>query len=230
MKVELLNKAELQVFSPEQIIGDFARVCTDSLAPAERIAKHCFESGHGSPQRSVLFRFQISEVSRAFSHQHVRHNVGVAHNQRSQRYVEEDGFGYTIPSSITHDLIALNYYVDFMEMAENAYNDLRDRGIPEEDARYVLPNATHTIINSVFTPQALIHYCNERLCTRAQWEIRQVARLMVKEVAEVSPYIASLLVPKCDALGYCPEKQTCGRRPLKKVVLDAYYFKEEKQS
>lgn len=227
MKVVLTNKVDLQVFPPEEIIGNFARVCTDNnKAKAERIARHCFDSGHGSPQRSVLFRFQISEVSRVFSHQHVRHNVGVAHNQRSQRYVDELGFSYVVPPSIENNPIALNIYEQFMEVADSTYYDLKQLGIPVEDVRFILPNATHTVINSVFTPQALIHYCNERLCARAQWEIREVARLMVKEVEQVSPLIAQYLVPKCEAMGYCPEKQTCGRKPTKKAVLDAYYTKE----
>lgn len=221
-KVTLLNKDQLLAFPLEEVLGEVARVSTDADTPSEKITKHCFDANHGTAQRAILFTFQVSEVSRAFSHQFVRHNIGIAHIQRSQRYVSEDGFSYVIPPTIAKNPHALTIYEEFMHTCDLIYQDLKDLDVPAEDVRYVLPNGTHTIINSTFTPQALIHFCHERLCNRAQWEIREVAKLMVQAVVEVSPFLAGYLVPKCAFFGYCPEVKGCGYFPSKKAVLSAY--------
>lgn len=222
-KVTLLNPEE--IIKALETIGDFARVCYDSYAKAEKIAEHVIEHNHATAYRHIKFRFSIEGVSRAFSHQHVRHNVGVEHNQRSQRYVDEDGFAYVMPPRISSNPEAQRLFDELMTDIKKVYNQLYNLGIPREDARYVLPNACETKINTAFSFQALRHYCAERLCTAAQWEIRKVARLMVEEVKKVNPEIAKYLVVKChpNALGYCPEDlkrwEACRRRPHKKEVI-----------
>lgn len=213
MKVTLLNKDQLLATPPEVTIGEFARVSTDSDSSAVKIAEHCLKAGHTTPLRSVHFTFHIDGISRACSHQLVRHKIGVDYVQRSQRYVNEDGFRYVEPPSIANSdsLSTKLTYREAMEQIDSAYKFLTFLGIPDEDARYVLPNACETQLNAVFSFHALMNFCLERLCTRAQWEIRAVAQAMAKEVAEVSPLLASYLLPKCDAVGFCPEVQSCGK-------------------
>ena len=231
VRVTLVNADELKQYPPEKVIGEFAAVCydtnTDRIKP-ENIAKRIIETDHGSPQSAVSFRFEVRGISRVESHQHVRHNVGIRHNQRSQRYVDEDGCEFITPPSIAQDPIAFLEYQWVMAQTKKSYVRLKELGIPGEDARYVLPNATETKINSVFTYEALVHFCHKRLCNRAQWEIREVARQMVAEVEKVSPMLASYLVPKCGYDGYCREKKgCCGLMPTKEEVLSGYHAQEK---
>jgi len=225
MRVTLLNADELKQYPPEKIIGEFAAVCYDTdienVAP-EKIAKHCIESGHGTPQRAVKFIFHIEGVSRAFSHQFVRHNIGVTHNQRSQRFCRESDFPYVVPISIAYSSCEQEY-CELMDQIGQLYTKMINCKIPAEDARFILPNACETQLNSAFDYQALVHFCHERLCSRSQWEIRQVAQAMVEEVKKVSPFLAQHLVPKCEADGYCREgKKCCGRKPTKEYVLEIF--------
>jgi len=224
-KVSLLNGSEVRDALNE--IGRFAGICYDAKDDSdwEAIARHVIEHNHATAYRHVNLKFRIEGVSRAFSHQFVRHNVGVVHNQRSQRYVVEDGFDYVMPGSIARNERARTMFAELMELIRDVYVDFIEMGIPPEDARYVLANATETKIDTSFSLQALRHFCAERLCSAAQWEIRQVARQMVECVREVNPVIASFLVVKCSpkALGYCPEDmkrwRNCKRRPHKSQII-----------
>lgn len=102
------------------------------------------------------------------------------------------------------------------------YNELSgEYGLPAEDARFVLPNACATEITCTMNLRELIHFCNERLCSRAQWEIRDMARLMANAVIDVMPEAKIMLVPKCEKNAkypYCTESQCCGRHKKLKEV------------
>lgn len=235
IKVTLLNKQELIDNNAFSQIGDFARIGTGSMNDSEVIGKHCVESSHGSPQRVPRFIFQIEGVSRTETHQHVRHNVGIAHNQRSQRYCIEDGFDYYKPKEFNgkkylilleqkdEDTMLELSYDDMMQLIRKFYIKSIEDNISPDEAREILANAVGSKINSYFTYQALIHFCNERLCSRASRQIREVARQMVEEVKSVDPKASEYLVPKChfNALGYCPEdkRKSCGLRSLKADVI-----------
>jgi thymidylate synthase (FAD) len=219
--VQLLNVDELKDLFYQ--IGDFAKICYDSQNGIKHIGKHVIDTNHGSALRSVHFKFHVEGASRAFSHQYVRHSVGVDHNQRSQRYVEEDGFNYITPPSIKKNKVAEVIYVDAMEYLNTIYGDLKALDIPAEDARFVLPNGCETRVNTVFSLQAMIHFMNERLCNRAQWEIRRIASMMKDELEKYVPEILEYMVPKCEQLGYCIEgKKCCGKMPTKAKVLEGY--------
>ena len=107
-------------------------------------------------------------------------------------------------------------YTHLMSTIETFYELATTMGIPEEDARFILPNASTTEINVKMNLRELIHFMNERLCTCAQWEIREMAILMREEVLKVCPDLKDMLVPKCEQhneFPYCPEspKRSCGR-------------------
>jgi thymidylate synthase (FAD) len=101
-----------------------------------------------------------------------------------------------------------------------------DLGIPAEDARFVFPNAVTTNLIMTVNLRQLIHIAGLRLCTLAQWEIRQMFKLIRKEVMAASPYFGKLLVPKCVPLGYCDEKRNedehCRIRPHRNTVFRVY--------
>jgi len=186
--------------------------------------KHCLNSGHQSVVEHQAFTFYISGVSRALTHQLVRHRVA-SYSQQSQRYckVKDGKFKYVVPPSIkSSNIEQVTEYVNCMEKIAECYNFLVQSGIPAEDARYVLPNAAFTNITVTMNLRQLMHFCNERMCLTAQWEIREMVRLMFNEVTKVlGPELSAYLVPKCKALGYCPEskKRSCGAYKTKEEVI-----------
>ena len=220
MKVVLTRVTE----NPIGAIEEAACNCYDSEPTGGKIMKSCYKSGHHSVLEFADFTFHISGVSRALTHQLVRHRLA-SYAQRSQRYCGENGFQYVIPNSIAKNREAKDHYEQLMSDIELLYKTLQDIDIPNEDARYILPNACETVIEVKMNFRTLIHFMNERLCTRAQWEIRQMALLMKKAIEEQYPELAKYLVPKCEiheGMPFCTEHSTCGRHPLLKDIYDKY--------
>ena len=166
------------------------------------------QTGHSSPLEQVWFEYGISGVSRAFSHQFVRHHVGISFEQQSQRYVKfkDARFPFTVPQSVERAGMADKMESAFSELGK-LYQELLDAGVPAEDARFLLPNAANTNFKVVVNFQELLHICDQRLCTRAQWEFRKVASLMRAEVNRRFPELGMYLQPKCGErrAGYCDE-------------------------
>lgn len=216
-------KVELAYITPNaaEKIEQIASVCYDS-EPTEdlKIFKGCMSSGHMSVAEHSDLTFKVT-CSRACSHQLVRHRTG-KYTQRSQRYCNEDGFEYYMPESIKKDECARNLYDSLMVLIRSCYTALTEEyNVPAEDARYILPNACETVIYVTMDFRNFFHFCNERLCTRAQKEIRDVAKEMVRLAVEACPAIKKYCVPKCESypIAYCPEHKGCGRhKSLKELV------------
>ena len=190
------------------------------------------ETGHASPLEHVWFEFAISGVSRAFSHQFVRHKIGISFEQQSQRYVafKKGEFPYTVPETVKRAGFGEKMEEAFDRLGE-LYQEMIDAGVPAEDARFLIPNAANTNFKVVVNFLELLHICDLRLCTRAQWEFRQVASQMRAEIHRTFPELAKYIQPKCGdkRWGYCDESladwQACpiGRkRPHKKQLFELY--------
>ena len=196
-------------FTPQQV---FARIEDDRITEEQMRAfiEERLKTGHASPLEQVSFEFGISGVSRAFSHQFVRHRVGISFEQQSQRYVtyKKGEFPYTIPETVKKAGMADQMEDLFVKVGE-LYEEMVAAGIPAEDARFLLPNATNTNFKITVNFASLLHMCVLRLCTRAQWEFRKVAALMRSEVMKVVPELGRYLQPKCGEhrLGYCDESE-----------------------
>ena len=166
------------------------------------------QTGHASPLEQVWFEFGIAGVTRAFSHQFVRHRMGISFEQQSQRYVTFKGgdFPYTIPESVKRAGLDDELEAEFDRIA-GLYDRLVQAGVPAEDARFVLPTATNTNFKVTVNFLELLHIADLRLCTRAQWEFRKVVALMRAEVFRSFPELGRYLQPKCGEhrLGYCDE-------------------------
>ena len=177
--------------NPVETIAKIASICYDS-DPKNPMAlvKHLYLGGHHSVFEHIYFTFKIEGISRACSHQLVRHRH-CSFTQRSQRYCSEDGFQYVTPNTI-HP-VEMGYA---MEQVKDWYHGFQEDGIPNEDARYILPNACTTSLYMSLNLRELIHLCNERLCTRAQWEIRELVTNMRQLV---DPQLHFMLVPKCQS-------------------------------
>lgn len=165
-------------------------------------------TGHKSPFYAVNFVFNLSGVSRSFSHQFVRHHQGVAIQQQSQRYVTfRELFPYVTPPSIAGGPYE-HEYRNLMTHIACFYERAIDGGVPGEDARFVLPNATETQLKVTMNFIALQQMADIRLCTRTQWEFRKVVARMRAAVVREWPLFGPYLAPKCAAtrLGFCDER------------------------
>ena len=174
------------------------------------------KSGHMSIAEHVSFTFGLDYMSRACSHQLVRHRL-CTFSQQSQRYVnfkDKDAACYC-PTKILNDEVLYNQYMRFNNYVSDFYNGLIDKGVKPEDARMVLPNSFCTNLVMTTNLRNLIHIAELRLCTRAQAEIRSFFRNIRDELVVEMPWLDELLVPQCERLGYCPEHKCCGRKEPK---------------
>lgn len=217
MKVELIQHTP----DPERVVAAAARLCYSADPVPELLERLEDEKvadfvqklrklGHLSPFEHVSFQFSIDGVSRALSHQLVRHRIA-SYSQRSQRYVKENGFEFVIPPSVKRDPEALAYFETVMARLQVNYQELLDR-VPAEDARYLLPNACTTSLMATFNARSLMNFFEHRTCRRAQWEIRLLAERMLDLVRSVAPNLFSEAGPSCVTQGVCNEGTlSCGR-------------------
>ncbi len=180
-------------------------------------------SGHASPVEHVNFTFALDHVSRALTHQLVRHRIA-SFSQQSQRYVDAKNFEYVIPPKIARNSEALEKYTSCMDTIAQAYEQLqelllvdpKDKQSSNEDARFVLPQAAASSIVVTMNVRSIMNFFEHRCCVRAQWEIRDVANQMLKACREVLPEIFDYAGAKCEKTKTCPEgKFSCGRYPVK---------------
>ena len=217
MNVELLQYPD----NPERAVATAARLCYAPVGakelmetmPAERVQSGLstiMKSGHFSTLEHVSYTFAVDGVSRALTHQLVRHRLA-SFNQQSQRYVKfTQGVETVKPSSVSSDEEANRIFDEALEAVLEGYQKLLDKGIPAEDARYLLPNAAETKIVITMNIRELLHFFSLRCCNRAQWEIREMATRMLDLVRPTAPYIFMDAGAPC-VRGACPEgKMTCG--------------------
>ena len=214
--------------TPEAVCNLGAEICVSESRPdlkedGYKALGHALRSGHESVLEHAVFTFAIEGISRACSHQLVRHRMA-SYSQQSQRYVNMDGFDYVVPESIKNHEKTWDergktdlekWFTNAMEGLSEFYKNLVSEGIPEEDARYILPNACKTNIVVTMNARELRHFFSLRCCERAQWEIKQVAEMMLALVREVAPTLFKDAGSRCKNLGYCPEAKGCGRYPKK---------------
>ncbi|HLZ72988.1 MAG TPA: FAD-dependent thymidylate synthase [Dehalococcoidia bacterium] len=217
--------------TPQQVA---ARIADERITREQMLifVDERMRTGHVSPLEQVWFEFAIAGISRAFSHQFVRHRVGISFEQQSQRYVvyKQGRFPFSVPDTVQRAGMG-DRFATLMAEIGSFYEELVAAGVPGEDARFVLPNATNTNFKVTINFAALLHLADLRLCTRAQWEFRRVVSLMRAEIFRVYPELARQLQPKCGErrMGYCDESleawERCpiGRkRPHKTRLFDLF--------
>lgn len=218
MQVQLLNYTR----NPEEMVAQAARLCYSAKTikqielsileqKPDKIIEKIIKLGHYSVLEHASFTFGIEGLSRVTSHQLVRHRIA-SYSQKSQRYVKAgERENFIIPKNIqdNHDL-AKEYKKLFVESLA-FYQKMLSQNIPAEDARYILPQAMVTSIIFTANARELIHFFRMRCCTRAQWEIRELAISMLNLVKKVAPNIFQNSGPAC-LIGACPEgEMTCGK-------------------
>lgn len=195
---------------------------------------HLTNIGHASPTEHASFTFGIEGVSRSLLAQITRHRIA-SFSVQSQRYVKNKELEYVLPPEIEavpeakaeflkamdedmahYEKIAAilqeKHKKAFMEQGDDEKNAARKAEKKAiEDARFVLPNACATKIVMTMNARSLMNFFSLRCCSRAQWEIRELATQMLKEVKAVAPHLFASAGPGC-VRGACPEgSMSCGK-------------------
>lgn len=238
MNVELLFHTP----DPERAVATAARLCYAPVGaaelletmPEERIEKvlgTIMQSGHFSTLEHASFTFAIEGVSRALTHQLVRHRVA-SFNQQSQRYVKfKDTIETIKPQSVAENEEANAIFDEAIAQVTESYKKLLELDIPAEDARFLLPNAAETKIVVTMNARELRHFFELRCCNRAQWEIRDLAWEMLRLVQPIAPRLFGDAGAPCVS-GPCREgKMSCGNPYPKanKQVRQLVYDKAKKR-
>lgn len=197
----------------EKVIAEAAHLCcsngTIEDGQEKRLIGQLREMGHMSPFEHASITFGIFGVSRALTHQLVRHRVA-SFSQQSQRYVSVEDAEFICPPSISNNEKAVALWNMWIETSRNVYASLCDLDIPQEDARYVVPNACESKLYMTMNCRELLHFFEERCCGKAQWEIRQLAKMLLDACKSLAPNVFMQAGPKCKRLGVCPERHSCG--------------------
>lgn len=242
---------------PEKIAASAAKLCyssSDILSIKDGLTDEKTESfidmlvsvGHESVMEHVSFTFGIEGISRACSHQLVRHRIA-SYSQKSQRYVNENAFDYITPPEIENNYEAHVEFERMINEINKSYAKIADllteshkekfiaegmdeksavskaRKLANEDARFILPNACETKIVVTMNVRSLFNFFRHRCCNRAQWEIRAVANEMLRLCLETAPNIFKYAGPSCVAEGKCPEgNRTCGKMKEVRECFDRF--------
>ena len=209
-----------------------ARLCTSTKTVAEilepfegdeAVMEKVMGYGHQSIAEHFSVTFGVSGISRVTETQMVRHRVGSTYSVKSGRYTKVgDNFKVVVPESLkgkwwSWKVAEFLRPEEMITLCYQMYLSLLKQGVPPEDARYILPQATATQLLVTMNARQLLHFFGERCCSKAQWEIREVANQMLQICLELHPVLFKNAGPKCLALEFCPEEKSCGLRPPKQV-------------
>ena len=208
---------------PERAVATAARLCYAPVGGRElmesltdekirKVLTTIMSSGHFSTLEHASYTFAVEGVSRALTHQLVRHRLA-SYNQQSQRYVKfKEEPPIVRPASVDTNPEAAQAFDEAIDACWQAYDKLVQAGVPAEDARYILPNACETKIVVTMNIRELMHFFSNRCCNRAQWEIRELAWKMLELVRPTAPFIFRAAGPGC-MRGACPEGKMCCGNP-----------------
>jgi len=199
--------------NPLSLMGECASYCWDSI-PSSQIGIDCIESNHGRVLEYADVTLQISGYSARVIREIYTHISGTSRLQASTRYIKYGEFDYIIPDSIDKNISAYETYTDVMFIIQKAYKKLEDLGIPKEDIANILPLGMESKMVLKINARAILHMVEVRECTRAYWEFRKFIKELKSVVGDLDSEwlkIISYAKVKCELLGYCNEKNSCGR-------------------
>ena len=210
---------------PISLIGREAGVCWGAdIANAEKNYKRgmdCLSSGHGRtweyPQVYMVLEGYSARVIREL-YTHI--GGGPTRLQASTRYINyQKGFEYIVPPTIKNNEEASEIYQNAMDEIKIAMQKLEALNIPREDCGMLLPLGMESKVVLRTNLRNLIDMAHQRLCTRAYWEFRHLMKDLMKELSEYSEewkyLVDHYFIAKCEVVGYCTEKKSCGRKAAK---------------
>jgi thymidylate synthase (FAD) len=176
--------------TPEELLEHAGRVCyrSERLGEPARFLRARIREGHESIVEHASATFEISGISRACSHQLVRHRIA-SYSQESQRYVDMSNPEWVLPPAVEENPEAGAVWERFAGEVQVAYRALRELGVRKEDARFVLPNGTATRIVVTMNFRELLHLFRLRISPEAQWEIRGVCVRILELVYPLAPSV-----------------------------------------
>lgn len=227
MQTQLKVKLLAHTPDADKLVAAAAKLCyaksdidtlLDNLTAekVEEFIERLAELGHESPIEHASYTFAVEGVSRALLAQLTRHRLA-SYSVQSQRYVDKDDFDYVIPPSIAANSETAEMFEKCMAMLDTYYAYFTAAGIPNEDARFVLPNACDTRIIFTMNARSLHNFFRLRCCNRAQWEIRAMADEMLRLCREVSPALFRHAGPSCAVSGVCSEGSMCCGEPREEL-------------
>jgi thymidylate synthase (FAD) len=211
MPVKASYSVELMAITPdaEDVIERACRTCYlsfhryDPPKSTEDLILKIIKKRHHSVLEHASATFRIRGGSRVFTHELVRHRL-ISPSQESQRYVcyadkpgrkKTKDYEVVVPDTILQAELpgrvkkADDLYMEAIASCYELYEELLDAGVPPEDARYVLPNATVSEIVITANFRELRHFFCVRTNPRAHWEIRFIALEMLKIMKEKAPIV-----------------------------------------
>lgn len=173
----------------EALIERAGRVCYKSGFVGDgALIKALIKNGHTSVLEHGSFTFLIEGISRACTHQLVRHRIA-SYSQESQRYVKFDTGYAELPNEYKDNEVVQLIYSNCMEYCEAAYHKLLGAGVKKEDARMVLPNGSLSTIVVTMNCRALRNFFELRTTKHAQKEIREIAITMLRLCNVAAPNV-----------------------------------------
>lgn len=211
--------------NPITLIGKRAGVCwgadiSDDNKNYKR-GMDCILSNHGRTLEYVNVEMILDGYSTRVIREWYTHLGGLPTRlQASTRYIDyEHGFSYVVPNSIRNDEKRYELYTEAIHQINKALVELEELETPREDSAMLLPLGMTTKIVDKRNLRNLVDMSHQRMCMRAYWEFRQMFNDVCKSLTEISEewkwIVDNLFMPKCEQLGYCPEKRGCGRKPQK---------------
>ena len=207
---------------PIQMIGTEAGVCYGSdISNAEKNYKRgidCLESQHGRTWEFPDVYMILDEYSaRVFREWYTHIGGAPTRLQASTRYINyQNGFDYFTPPSIENNNMAKFKYDTMMRNIANTLKELEDLGIPREDSANGLRLGMMSKVVCKHNLRNLVEMSYQRECTRAYHEYRKLFKdicIALSEYSEEWKYLVEhYFMPKCDYLGKCTEKKSCGRK------------------
>ena len=211
--------------NPITLIGKEAGICYGSdISNSEKNYKrgiNNLKSGHGRTMEFPQIFLTIDGYSARVIRELYTHIGGAPTRlQASTRYINYGDFEYIIPPSIQSNPFATEEYKYAMNIIQDAFVNLQERGIPKEDIANILPLGMTTTIVLRTNLRNLIDMSHQRLCARAYWEFRQLMKDIMKALSEYSEewnyIVKNYFKPKCELFGYCNEHDSCGKFSSKK--------------
>lgn len=202
---------------PLTLMGEVASRCWDST-PSPQIGIDCIESNHGRILEYPDITVEISDYSARCIRELYTHIIGTSRTQQSTRYVNMNSFDYYIPDSIANNKQAKEIYDKCMANIMKSYSMLRELGTPKEDCANLLPLGSDTKVVLKINARAILHMAELRLCNRALKEYRELMNELLNTISNLDDEWAKIISyakPKCEILGYCNEKKSCGKYPQK---------------
>lgn len=217
--VTILNETTKE---PITMIGKMAGICwgSDTENPEKNYKRglSCIEAGHGRTLEYPDVYMSITEHSARVIREWYTHIGGSPTRlQQSTRYIDYSNFDYIIPKAIWDNTQAKKVYMNCMQDIQYSLDRLEEYEIPREDAALLLPLGMRSDIVCKHNARNLIDMSRQRLCNRAYHEYRTLFKELIDALCDYSQEWKTLVdlefKRKCEVLGYCPEKKSCGYKP-----------------